>query len=172
MPCYNSYHDILRAPDGQAEEDWALPAYEHWICVEFPLLTQDYLSGLTHCLPLRSASIAAAIKTWQYERIFFGSTGKYVVTRLQNLSEPFSPYCEIRRRATRCYHGNAQSHAYEINPHHPESHARTCLSVLDTLVVQVLSDISSAGPIDRKSPLKLRSREPKSDCFPDQDPSS
>ena len=37
--------------------------------------------------------------------------------------------------------------------YHRESHARTCLSILDTLVAQVVSDISSVGPIGRKRPL-------------------
>ena len=46
----------------------------------------------------------------------------------------------------------------EINSYHHESYART-FSSIDTLVAQVPSLISSAGPIDRKRPLKFRSCE-------------
>ena len=50
-----------------------------------------------------------------------------------------TPFC----CATLYYHGKIPSQAYEINPYRLESHARTCILILDALIAQVLSDISS-----------------------------
>ena len=58
-----------------------------------------------------------------------------------------------------CYHGNVPSHAYEINPYHLESHARTCILILDA---QVLSDVSSILTESVRSKLAAASHLTKS----------
>ena len=71
-------------------------------------------------------------------------------TRLQDLSGHFLPF---NNGPAGTIMENVQRHAYEISPHHRESHARTCLSILDALIAQLFSDLEC---IDKKrARLKL-----------------
>ena len=64
---------------------------------------------------------------------------QYCERRLDELLENWG-YKRLER-ASRCYHGNVPSHAYDHNSYHRESHARTYLSILGALVGQGLSVI-------------------------------
>ena len=56
-------------------------------------------------------------------------------TQLQDLSRHFRLYNNVPAGAVI---EMSQSHAYDTNPYHHESHARTCLSMFDAFVARVL----------------------------------